>query len=123
MSGSLLIRLIAKVLALALIVGLGALMLGPFEVIEQASQIPDYVAHAVAFFLIMICLSILVDGRFLVASALVAVVLGGGVELIQGRIGRDPSWSDFGADIVGTTTATLMLALLRLLIATVQTKP
>lgn len=112
----------AKALALSLVLALAALMLGPFQVIEQAARIPDYIGHAIAFFLIAICLFILFDGRSLLVSGLAATVLGGAVELVQGRVGRDPSWSDFAADVVGITGALLALALLRLLISAVWTR-
>jgi VanZ family protein len=111
-----LLRLLAKVLALLLILILAALMLGPFQVVEQASEVPDYIAHAVAFFLITICLFVLFDGRVLLLTGVLAAVLGGAVEVVQGRVGRDPSWSDFLADIVGIAVAVLLLAILGALI-------
>lgn len=119
---STLVRLLAKALALSMILALAALMLGPFQIIEQASKIPDYVGHAVAFFLITICLFILLDGRFLFVTGFLATGLGGAVELIQGRVGRDPSWSDFAADIAGITTALLVLCLFKLLIMAFRAK-
>ena len=118
-----LVRLLAKALALLLILALAALMLGPFQVIEQASKIPDYVGHAVVFFLITICLFVLFDGRFLFVTGLLAGVLGGAVEVIQGRVGRDPSWLDFAADIVGIAAALLVLVLFKLLALAVRARP
>lgn len=39
-----------------------------------------------------------------VVAMLISVILGGGTELIQWITGRDPSWRDFGADILGIAT-------------------
>lgn len=117
-----LVRLLGKALALLLILILAVLMLGPGQIIEQASAIPDYVAHAVAFFLVTLCLFVLFDGRIVFLTGLLSVGLGGAVEIIQARVGRDPSWSDFLADIVGVTVALLVLAGLGALIRAVRTR-
>ncbi|MGV9008015.1 MAG: VanZ family protein [Brevundimonas sp.] len=102
--------------ATAVIAALLSLMLGPVLPIEQTAMVSDKLAHAVAFFLIAVCLDILIWRRTRLVPCLLALVIGGLVELIQGAIGRDASWGDFLADFIGIALAFVILAGLRPLI-------
>ena len=46
--------------------------------------------------------------RLLLEALVLAFVVGGAVELIQTRIGRDGSWADLGNDLLGSVTGVLV---------------
>jgi VanZ family protein len=47
-------------------------------------------------------------GRAALALALAAGLYGGLLELVQGTVGRDPSWGEFAADLAGAALAGLL---------------
>lgn len=85
--------------------GLAALMLGPFQGLEQAFGLSDTAAHAIAFFAAT-------TGLFLVAPkwrrgdiAIGAIAFGVIIELLQGLTGRSMSATDIMADVLGVAVA------------------
>lgn len=94
-------QLILKLLAAATIGGLLYLMLGPAPAAEGSVQNIDKIAHLIAFAIIAACLSVLFPRVELPIICLSALLLGGGVEIAQGEIGRDASWVDFIFDGIG----------------------
>jgi VanZ family protein len=109
-------KTLLRLSAAAVIAALLSLMLGPVLPFEQTAMVSDKLAHAVAFFLIAVCLEILIWRSTRLLPCLLALALGGLVELIQGAIGRDASWGDFLADFVGITVAFFIMAGLKPLI-------
>ncbi|WP_417230649.1 VanZ family protein [Brevundimonas sp.] len=105
-----------RLFAAAVIAGLLSLMLGPVLAIERTAMVSDKLAHAVAFFLIAVCLEILIWRSTRLLPCLLALIIGGLVEVVQGAIGRDASWGDFLADFVGITVAFFVMGGLKPLI-------
>ena len=105
-----------RLFAAAVIAGLLSLMLGPVLAIEQTAAVSDKLAHAVAFFMIAVCLEILIWRSTRLLPCLLVLGIGGLVGLSQGAIGRDASWGDFLADFVGISVAFFIMAGLKPLI-------
>ena len=105
-----------RLFAAAMIAALLSLMLGPVLAIQQAGLVSDKLTHAVAFFLIAVCLEILIWRSSRLLPCLLALAIGGLVELIQGAIGRDASWGDWLADFAGISVAFFIMAGLKPLI-------
>jgi VanZ family protein len=85
-------------------------MLGPFQGAEQNIGLNDKAAHAIGFFIITGCLTLIAPGLGPWRTALLAIGLGAGVEVAQGLSGRSANLFDLGADGVGVILATLMRA-------------
>ncbi|MFT4911776.1 MAG: VanZ family protein [Brevundimonas sp.] len=102
-----------RLIAAAVIVVLLSLMLGPVLEIEQTARVSDKLAHVVAFFLIAGCIEVLIWRGTVLLSCLMALVIGGLVELIQGGTGRDASWGDFLADFIGVSVAFVVMTTLK----------
>ncbi|HRJ62897.1 VanZ family protein [Brevundimonas sp. UBA2416] len=98
------LRVIGAVLLLVLL----ALMLAPGGTIESEKLIWDKAAHFIAFGLILWSLGVLFRRLPRTWAALLAIALGAAVEVIQGYVGRDPSWGDLLADALGVATALLI---------------
>ena len=77
------------------------LMLGPFQGAEQTLGLSDKQAHGVGFALITSALFMSLPNQPRWRLALVALALGGLVEVIQAYTGRSGSLLDLGADSVG----------------------
>lgn len=90
--------------AAVLLVLLG-LMLAPGGTIESEQLIWDKAAHFIAFGLILWSFGVLFRRIPRTWAALLAIALGAAVEVIQGFVGRDPSWGDLLADALGVATA------------------
>lgn len=103
------IRIIAGLIVLAII----AAMVGPFGSVEAASGISDKIAHVAAFAIIPICLAIVFPFGRLSTLAIVSMLLGGAIEIVQGWVGRDADWLDWAADGVGVLIAVMILGALR----------
>ena len=102
----------AAVLALP---GLFFAMLGPFHGAERAIGLTDKPAHALGFFIVTACLTLIAPRLGLWRTALLAIALGAGVEAVQGLTGRSANPFDLLADIIGVAAASgLRLALDRL---------
>lgn len=93
--------------ALLLLVLLG-LMLAPGGTVESEKLIWDKAAHFIAFGLILWSFGVLFRRLPRTWAALLAIALGAAVEVVQGYIGRDPSWGDLLADALGVATALLI---------------
>ncbi|MDI1282418.1 VanZ family protein [Brevundimonas sp.] len=102
-----------RLIAAAVIVVLLSLMLGPVLEIEQTARVSDKLAHVAAFFLIAGCIEVLIWRGTVLLSCLMALVIGGLVELIQGGTGRDASWGDFLADFIGVSVAFVVMKTLK----------
>jgi len=95
-------RVILRLLALLC---LGTVLAGllidltPLETSEPAFA--DKIVHALLFALVSICLAILLPSLTAPALMMVTVAAGAATELLQGLVGRDPSWGDLIANIVG----------------------
>lgn len=89
------------------------LMIGPFGGVEAASGISDKVAHFAVFGLILWSFGVLFPRLPRLAAAVLAVALGGAVEVVQGMVGRDADVLDLVADGVGVAVALLLWAIWR----------
>lgn len=92
-----LVRAGATLGALALV----ALMLGPFQGLEQRVGLTDVAAHAVGFGVITAALLLNLPRLGRLPAAALALALGGGIELLQAMSGRSASLTDLAADLVG----------------------
>ena len=98
------LRVVGAVLLLVLL----GLMLSPGGTVESESLIWDKAAHFIAFGLILWSFGVLFRRLPRTWAALLAIALGAAVEVVQGYIGRDPSWGDLLADALGVATALLI---------------
>lgn len=89
------------------------LMIGPFGGVEAGSGIWDKAAHFVVFGLILWSFGVLFRRLPRLLAAVLAVVLGAAVEVVQGLVGRDASWGDLLADALGIAVALLLWAIWR----------
>jgi VanZ family protein len=99
-----LLRLVAVVVLLVLM----GLLLSPAGNIDSEPLIWDKAAHFIAFGLILWSFGVLFRHLPRTWAALLAITLGAAVEVVQGYIGRDPSWGDLLADALGVGTALLI---------------
>ena len=90
-----------------------ALMIGPAPEAESSGLIWDKAAHFIAFGLILWSLGVLFRRIPRLRAAAIAIAIGGTVEIIQSFVGRDPSWGDFLADILGVAAALAAWAIWR----------
>jgi VanZ family protein len=98
-------RLFLRLAGAVVLIVLIALMLAPGGTIESEELIWDKAAHFIAFGLILWSLGVLFRRLPRTWAALLAIALGGAVEIVQGYVGRDPSWGDLLADVLGVATA------------------
>lgn len=98
------LRVVGAVLLLVLL----GLMLAPGGTIESDKLIWDKAAHFIAFGLILWSLGVLFRRLPRTWAALLAIALGGAVEVVQGLVGRDRSWGDLLADALGVAAALLI---------------
>ena len=75
--------------------------MSPDDILRRASLM------AIAFGLVLWSLGVLFRRLPRIWAVLLAIALGAAVELIQGYVGRDPSWGDLLADVLGVATALL----------------
>ncbi|WP_395942754.1 hypothetical protein [Brevundimonas sp.] len=80
-------------------------MLGPFQGAEEGVGLSDKPAHAIGFFIITCSLTLIAPGLGVLRTALLAIALGAGVEVIQGFSGRSANPFDLLADCVGVGLA------------------
>lgn len=92
-----LVRAGATLGALALI----ALMLGPFQGLEQRVGMTDVLAHVVGFAIITAAILLNLPRLGRLPAAGLSLALGGGIELLQAGLGRSASLPDLAADLVG----------------------
>jgi len=97
-----------KLAALAAILTLLALMLGPFGAAEARIG-SDKVGHIVAFAVIAVSLAILRPRWSLPIIACAAFVIGVAVEIVQSLTGRDAEFADVLANMAGIALATWAL--------------
>lgn len=102
-----------RLVAVAVLLVSLTLMIGPFGGAEAASGVWDKAAHFVVFGLILWSFGILFRRLPRLAAAVLAVVLGGAVEVVQGMVGRDASGGDLLADALGVALALLLWAIWR----------
>jgi VanZ family protein len=100
-------RLLVRLSALAAMLGLLSLMLSPPVHLPGPENWTDKTAHVVGFFTIALALQVVPVWRNRLGAALLAVVLGALVEIVQGEIGRDRSALDLLADAIGAGLAWL----------------
>ncbi len=103
-------RLFLRLAGAVVLVVLLFLLLSPGGTLETEEIIWDKAAHFIAFGLILWSFGVLFRRLPRTWAALLAVVLGGAVEVVQGYIGRDPSWGDLLADALGVAVALLIWA-------------
>lgn len=103
-------RLFLRLAGAAVLLVLMALLLAPGGTIESGDLIWDKAAHFIAFGLILWSLGVLFRRLPRTWAALLAVALGAVVEVVQGYVGRDPSWGDLLANTLGVATALLIWA-------------
>lgn len=101
-------RLFLRLAGALVLFVLVALMLAPGGTIESETLIWDKASHFIAFGLILWSLGVLFRRLPRAVAALLAITLGAVVEVIQGYVGRDPSWGDLFADALGVATALLI---------------
>lgn len=105
-------RLFLRLAGAVVMSALLALMISPGQ-IDEAGLIWDKAAHFIAFGLILWSLGVLFRRLPRTWAAFVAIAIGGAVEVVQRYTGRDPSWGDFLADVLGVATALLVWAIWR----------
>ena len=98
-------RSFLRLVGAAVLLVLVGLMLAPGGTIESETLIWDKAAHFIAFGLILWSLGVLFRRIPRTWAALLAIALGAAVEVLQGFVGRDPSWGDLLADALGVATA------------------
>ena len=98
-----------KLMAVAAILTLLVLMLGPFGGLERSTGVSDKIGHIIAFAVIAGSLAILRPRWNLPVIACAAFAVGVGVEIIQGLTGRDADVADVFADMAGIALATFVL--------------
>lgn len=106
-------KFLMRLTAVAILVVFLTLMIGPFQGAEAGSLIWDKAAHFMAFGLFLWSFGVLFRRLPRVWAAVLVIALGGAVELIQGRVGRDASWADLLADALGVGAALLLWAIWR----------
>jgi VanZ family protein len=94
-------RLIVRTAAWVLVLVLLILMLVPRVHAPGPEQYADKVWHVVGFLAITLALQVGPVWRDRVGAALLAVLIGAGVEVAQDFVGRDRSLLDLVADAVG----------------------
>lgn len=94
-------RLIVRTAAWAVVLGLLILMLVPRVHAPGPEQYADKVWHVVGFLAITLSLQVGPVWRDRLRAALLAVLIGAGVEVAQDFVGRDRSLMDLVADAVG----------------------
>jgi hypothetical protein len=94
-------RLIAIGVALAMPV----LLFAPLAVESAAPSGLDKAVHFVLFGLFLWSLGVLFPRVSRLAAAAIAIGTGALTELVQGFVGRDPSWGDLVADCLGVGVA------------------
>src|SRR5690606_22076798 len=103
---SFLLRLVAVAVLLVSLV----LMIGPFGGFEASTGVSDKLAHFGVFALILWSFGVLFPRLQRIRAALLAVALGGAVEVVQGMIGRDADLLDLVADAAGILAALALWA-------------
>ena len=78
-----------------------ALMLGPFQGLEQRVGMTDVLAHVAGFAIITAAILLNLPRLGRLPAAGLALALGIAVELLQAQLGRSASLSDLAADLVG----------------------
>lgn len=106
-------KILMRLTAVAILVVLLTLMIGPFGGVESGSGVSDKLAHFVAFGLFLWSFGVLFRRLPRLWAAALVIGLGGAVELIQGLVGRDASWGDLFADSLGVVAALLLWAIWR----------
>lgn len=67
----------------------------------------DKAGHFLSFFVLTLLLSLALPRMPRGILILVLVLAGGGIEIVQGYVGRDADWKDWIADIAGIACAAL----------------
>ena len=101
-------RLFLRLIGAVVLVVAVALMLAPGGTIESEHLIWDKAAHFIAFGLILWSFGVLFRRLPRTWAALLAILLGAAVVVVQRYIGRDPSWGDLLAHALGVATALLL---------------
>lgn len=102
-------RLFLRLAGAVVFLVLMALLLAPGGTISEP-LIWDKAAHFIAFGLILWSFGVLFRRLPRTWAALLAIAIGAVVEVVQGYVGRDPSWGDLLANALGVATALLIWA-------------
>lgn len=102
-------RLFLRLAGAVVFLVLMALLLAPAGTVSEPLMW-DKAAHFIAFGLILWSFGVLFRRLPRTWAALLAIVLGAGVEVVQDHVGRDPSWGDLLANTLGVATALLIWA-------------
>lgn len=109
-----LLKRLAVAATLVLAVAILILALAPPRP-ETSGGINDKILHFTAFAtLVLPCAIFLV--RYLVWILPLALIFGGVIELLQPGFGREASWADFQADLLGVAAGAILGLVLRALI-------
>ena len=101
---------ILRLAALLFVVVLVALLLGPGTPLEREVVGLDKVAHVGAFGGLLWSFGVLFRRQPRVLLALYAIAFGALTEVAQGLLGRDASWLDLLADVLGICVALIAWA-------------
>lgn len=94
-------RTAARILLVLAAVVCGVGMLGPFQGIEKKLISPDKAAHFVAFYGLTLLMFSAFPNRRRFDLAMLAVLAGSGIEILQALTGRDGEIGDVLADAAG----------------------
>lgn len=106
-------RLFLRLAGAVVLIVLLTLMLVPVGTVEGTGLVWDKAAHFVAFGLILWSLGVMIRRLPRLWAALSAVAIGAAVEVAQQFTGRDPSWGDLLADVIGVAAALALWAVWR----------
>lgn len=105
MSREIKVLFLTRICLAVLLFTVGVLVFGPFQGAEGKLGLSDKEAHALAFYAIAFMLLVAIPRLRKWDVAILAIAMGGMVEVVQTMIGRDGDIFDWLADSVGVMMA------------------
>lgn len=95
-----------RLIAVGVLIAVTVLLFAPISGVEPTGVLGwDKLVHFCLFGLLLWSFGVLLPKAPRLALAGLAICAGGATEIIQGWVGRDPSWGDFLADVLGVSAA------------------